>query len=179
MSYSYFSISTKIPKKGPRDPSPVRPILKGTIVLNPPARSLAPTSDYGGATKKWISIQNEQTEEGEGPPPTLSRLSKSTLGVTHLRDTIAIHLIVKSGERSTPCGCPLHSLGSRGVAPKTRGPGNASNPATPPGCRTHCQTGECDTLAGSLKALLGDPQGVEGVWKGLCTSVTASRMTDA
>ena len=37
----------------------------------------------------------------------------------------------------------------------------------------------CDTLAGSLKALLGDPQGVEGVGKGLCTSVTASRMTDA
>ena len=38
---------------------------------------------------------------------------------------------------------------------------------------------QCDTLAGSLKALLGDPQGVEGVGKGLCTSVTASRMTDA
>ena len=34
-------------------------------------------------------------------------------------------------------------------------------------------------LSGSLKALLGDPQGVEGVGKGLCTSVTASRMTDA
>ena len=27
--------------------------------------------------------------------------------------------------------------------------------------------------------LLGDPQGVEGVGMGLCTSVTASRMTDA
>ena len=27
--------------------------------------------------------------------------------------------------------------------------------------------------------LFGDPQGVEGVGKGLCTSVTASRMTDA
>ena len=43
--------------------------------------------------------------------------------------------------------------------------------------------GQCkqsrDTLTGSLKALLGDPQGVEGVGKGLCTSVTASRMTDA
>ena len=147
MSYSYFSISTKIPKKGPPDPSPERPILKRIIVLKPPARSLAPTSDYGGATKKWISTQNEQTEEGEAPP-TLSRLSKSTPGVTHLRDTIAIHLIVKSGERSTPCGCPLHSLGSRGVAPKTRGLGNASNPATPPGCRTYQSVNQCDTLRG-------------------------------
>jgi len=100
-------------------------------------------------------------------------------GVTHSRDTVAIHPIVKSGERSTPCGCPLHSLGSRGVAPKTRGPGNASNPATPPGCRTHCQTGMCDTLAGSLKALLGDPQGVEGVGKCLCTSVIREAVTDA
>jgi len=99
--------------------------------------------------------------------------------VTHLRDTVAIHLIVKSGERSTPCGCPFFSLVVEGVAPKTRGSGVDSDPATPPGCRTHCQIGECDTLAGSLKALLGDPQGVEGVRKGLCTSVTASRMTDA
>ena len=61
----------------------------------------------------------------------------------------------------------------------TRGSGNASNPATPLGCRTDRLTDMCDTLAGSLKALLGDPQGVEGVGKGLCTSVTASRMTDA
>ena len=52
-------------------------------------------------------------------------------GVTHSRDTVAIHLIVKSGERSTPCGCPLHSLGSRGVAPTTRGSGIASDPAIP------------------------------------------------
>ena len=57
--------------------------------------------------------------------------------------------------------------------------GSQATSATPPGCRTHCQTGMCDTLAGSLKALLCDPQGVEGVGKGLCTSVTASRMTDA
>ena len=84
--------------------------------------------------------------------------------VTHLRDTVAIHLIVKSGERSTPCGCPLHSHRSRGVAPMTRGPGNAS---------------DTDPARVSLKALLCDPQGVEGVGKGLCTSVTASRMTDA
>ena len=38
---------------------------------------------------------------------------------------------------------------------------------------------EYDTLAGSQGALLGDPQGVEGVRAGRCTSVTASRMTDA
>ena len=38
---------------------------------------------------------------------------------------------------------------SRGVAPMTRGPGIASNPSTPPGCRTDCLTGKCDTLAGS------------------------------
>ena len=51
--------------------------------------------------------------------------------------------------------------------------------ATPAGCHTHQPGNQCDTLAGSLKAMLGDPQGVEGVGKGLCTSVTASRMTDA
>ena len=39
-------------------------------------------------------------------------------------------------ERSTPCGCSFSSHRSRGVAPKTRGPGIASNPTTPPGCRT-------------------------------------------
>ena len=61
----------------------------------------------------------------------------------------------------------------------TRGSGIVSDPATPLGCRTDRLTDMCDTLAGSLKALLGDPQGVEGVGKGLCTSVTASRMTDA
>ena len=38
---------------------------------------------------------------------------------------------------------------SRGVAPMTRGPGIASNPSTPPGCRTDCLIGKCDTLAGS------------------------------
>ena len=38
---------------------------------------------------------------------------------------------------------------SRGVAPKTRGPGNASNPATPPECRTYQSGNKCDTLAGS------------------------------
>ena len=38
---------------------------------------------------------------------------------------------------------------SRGVAPMTRGPGIASNPSTPPGCRTDYLTGKCDTLAGS------------------------------
>ena len=68
---------------------------------------------------------------------------------------------------------------SRGVAPMTRGSGIVSDPATPLGCRTDRLTDMCDTLAGSLKALLGDPQGVEGVGKGLCTSVTASRLTDA
>ena len=82
-------------------------------------------------------------------------------------------------EAGTPCGCSLLSHRSRGVAPMTRGSGNASIPATPLGCRTDRLTDMCDTLAGSLKALLGDPQGVEGVGKGLCTSVTASRMTDA
>ena len=44
---------------------------------------------------------------------------------------------------------------------------------------SHSPVNQCDTLAGSLKALLGDPQGVEGVGKGHCTSVTTSRMTDA
>ena len=38
---------------------------------------------------------------------------------------------------------------SRDVAPMTRGPGNASNPATPPGCRTYQSGNKCDTLAGS------------------------------
>ena len=30
---------------------------------------------------------------------------------------------------------------SRGAAPKTRGPGIANDPSTPPGCRTDCLTG--------------------------------------
>ena len=64
-------------------------------------------------------------------------------------------------EAGTPCGCPLLSHRSRGVAPMTRGSGIASDPATPLGCRTDRLTDMCDTLAGSLKALLGDPQGVE------------------
>ena len=34
-------------------------------------------------------------------------------------------------------------------------------------------------IAGRGEFLLGDPQGVEGVGMGLCTSVTASQMTDA
>ena len=69
--------------------------------------------------------------------------------MTHLIDTVAVHQIVKSGERSTPCGCPLLSHRSRGVAPKTRGQGNTSNPATPPGCRTYQSGNKCDALAGS------------------------------
>ena len=52
-------------------------------------------------------------------------------------------------ERSTPCGCPFFSHRSRGVAPKTHGPGNASSPATPPGRRTYQSGNKCDTLAGS------------------------------
>ena len=39
-------------------------------------------------------------------------------GVTHLRDTVAIHLIVKSGERSTPCGCPFFSHVVEGRSPE-------------------------------------------------------------
>ena len=35
-----------------------------------------------------------------------------------MRDTVAIHLIVKSGERSTPCGCPLHSHVVEGRSPE-------------------------------------------------------------
>ena len=38
---------------------------------------------------------------------------------------------------------------SRGVAPKTRGSGIASDPATPLGCRTDQSGNKCDTLAGS------------------------------
>ena len=38
-------------------------------------------------------------------------------GVTHLRDTVAIHLIEKSGERSTPCGCPFLSHVVEGRSP--------------------------------------------------------------
>ena len=38
---------------------------------------------------------------------------------------------------------------SRGVAPKTRGSGIASDPATPLGCRTYQSGNKCDTLAGS------------------------------
>ena len=85
------------------------------------------------------------------------------------------------GRVCTPPGCPLHSLGSRGVAPMTRGsaitidhdPARASHrqpnllSATP---RWGCRKGGF---------LLGDPQGGEGVGTGLNTSVTASRMTDA
>ena len=43
--------------------------------------------------------------------------------------------------------------------------------------RTRYATTPCGSPKGGY--LLGDPQGVEGIGKGLCTSVTASRMTDA
>ena len=47
-------------------------------------------------------------------------------------------------------GCPLRSHRSRGAAPKTRGSAITSDPTTPPGCRTDCLTGKCDTMAGSF-----------------------------
>ena len=43
---------------------------------------------------------------------------RRTSRVTHLRDTVAIHLIVKSGERSTPCGCPFFSHVVEGRSPE-------------------------------------------------------------
>ena len=59
----------------------------------------------GVLQRSGFQYKTSRQKRERGPPLPLSRLSKSTLGVTHLRDTIAIHLIVKSGERSTPCGC--------------------------------------------------------------------------
>ena len=35
-----------------------------------------------------------------------------------MRDTVAIHLIVNSGERSTPCGCPFFSHVVEGRSPE-------------------------------------------------------------
>lgn len=58
-----------------------------------------------------------------------------TIGVTHLSGTEVIQLIVKRGDRSTPCGCPLLGLLSRGIVPKTRGSGIASDRDLP-GYRT-------------------------------------------
>ena len=52
---------------------------------------------------------------------------------------------------------------SRGVAPMTRGPGIASNPSTPPGCRTDCLIGKCDTLAGSRDCLRCPVHGSSGL----------------
>ena len=67
--------------------------------------------------------------------------------MTHLGDTGAIHLIVKSVERSTPLrGCPLHS-------PEDPWIGHRKQSSTPPGRRTDCLTGMCDTLAGSYISL--------------------------
>ncbi len=39
-------------------------------------------------------------------------------GESHLSDTVVISLIVKSGKRSTPCGCPLLSHEVEGRSPE-------------------------------------------------------------
>ena len=65
-------------------------------------------------------------------------------------------------EAGTPCGCPLLSHRSRGVAPMTRGSGIASDPATPLGCRTDRLTDMCDTLAGSYNLNASSFPGVFG-----------------
>ena len=62
----------------------------------------------------------------------------------------------------------------------------AMKPAPPAGVPHRHPNDRCiddthyaSTPCGSSGCLLGDPQGVEGVGMSLCTSVTASRMTDA
>ena len=125
----------------------------------------------GSTTRRAKSVRTGTRREGSARAGTRR---EGSIGVGTRREGVDTGAVA-----GTPCGCSLLSHRSRGVAPMTRGSGNASIPATPLGCRTDRLTDMCDTLAGSLKALLGDPQGVEGVGKGLCTSVTASRMTDA
>ena len=49
------------------------------------------------------------------------------MGVTHLSGTEAIHLIVKRGNEAPLVGARFLATRSRGVAPKTRGQGIASN----------------------------------------------------
>ncbi len=85
--------------------------------------------------------------------------------------------------RGTPAGgARFLDRMSRGVAPKTPGyQWIPLSPTTPLGCRTDCLTGKCDTLAGSPEKGISARRPARGrrVGMGLCTSVTASQMTDA
>ena len=93
----------------------------------------------------------------------------STLtGAAH-RPTMGYRLEMRiiPGNISIPAseGCPLHRHRSSHVVAKTD---------------VKDWFGQLDPLrVAGRGCLLGDPQGVEGVGVGLCTSVTASRMTDA
>ena len=101
--------------------------------------------------------------------------------MTHLIST-EVHQLIVVGNEAPLAGARFLATWSRGVAPKTRGSGITYDPD--PARVSHLsgsQASSATPLRGHRKggSLYGDPQGVEGVGKGLCTSVTASRMTDA